>query len=50
MDKTAKNNDHPSAARRDMIHTFLCFTVSRGGVEQVFRPAVKLKNPPGFSR
>jgi hypothetical protein len=28
----------------------LCFTVSHGGVEQVFRPAVKLLNPPGFSR
>jgi hypothetical protein len=39
-----------SAVRRDMTYTFLCFTVSHGGVEQVFRPAVKLIGPPGFSR
>ena len=30
-------------------YTFLRFTVSHGGVEQVFRPAVKLINPPALA-
>ena len=27
---------------RAFAYTFVCFTVSHGGVEQVFRPAVKV--------
>jgi hypothetical protein len=30
----------------DLVDGFLCFTVSHGGVEQVFRPAVNLVNSP----
>ena len=32
-----------------VLYLFM-FTVSHGGVEQVFRPAGKLINPHGFSR
>jgi hypothetical protein len=30
-------------------YTFSSFTLDNGGVEQVFRPAVKLINPPALA-
>jgi len=33
-----------------LAYNFLNFTVSYGGVEQVFRPAIKLIRPSGLSR
>jgi hypothetical protein len=40
----------PETAHRPQAdYTFLGFTVPHDGVEQVFKPAVKLVRPSGFS-